>query len=222
MKKILIVDDELVILSGLSRTLRDLCGFHEEVRTVVSGREAIYEASCCFYDLCFLDISLPDINGLLVKEDINKVSPGTNIVLMSGKYSSDEFQKIAKGRGAFYMEKPFDFHQIRHVIKSTISESKNNDVTTGPFRKQAVNEKRNHRRNPLNKTLSFCITDCDYINILCGCLDISKSGVGIKTYYPLERGQVVFFNKGVSSKAGIVAWSNKDENNNFRAGLRFI
>ena len=120
------------------------------------------------------------------------------------------------------MEKPFDFHQIRHVIKSTLAGNKNNDVVTGPFREQAVKEKRNHQRNPLSKTLSFCITDCDYINILCGCLDISKSGVGIKTYYPIERGQVVFFNSGVSSKAGIVAWSNKDGNNNFRAGLKFI
>ena len=68
MKKILIVDDEVAILSGLSRTVRDLCGFHDEVRTVVNGREAIYETGCCFYDICFLDISLPDINGLLVKK----------------------------------------------------------------------------------------------------------------------------------------------------------
>ena len=222
MKKILIVDDELAVLSGLSRALRDLCGFHEEVRTVVNGREAIYEASCCFYDLCFLDISLPDINGLLVKEDINKVSPETNIVLMSGKYSSDELQKIAKERGAFHMEKPFDFRQVRHVIKSTLAGNKYNDVVTVPSREQNVKEKRNHQRNPLNKTLGICITDCDYITILCGGLDISKSGVGIRTYYPIERGQVVFFNSVVSSKAGIVAWSNKEGKNNFRAGLQFI
>jgi DNA-binding response OmpR family regulator len=222
MKNILIVDDELAILSGLSRVVRNLFGIHDEVRTVVNGREAIYEASCCFYDICFLDISLPDINGLLVKEDINELSPETNIVLMSGKYSSDEFQDIAEERGAFYIEKPFDFHQIKHVIKSILARNKNNDVVTVPCREQNVKEKRRHQRDPLNKKLSICMTDCDYISILCGGLDISKSGVGIYTYYPIERGQVVFFNSGVSSKAGIVAWSNKEGNNNFKAGLKFI
>ena len=222
MKKILIVDDEIAILSGLSRAVMNLCDFHDEVRTVVNGREAIYEAGCCFYDICFLDISLPDINGLLVKEDINKVSPKTNIVLMSGKYSSDEFQKIAKEKGTLHMEKPFNFHQVRHIIKSTLAGKKNNDVATVSSREQKVKENRKHQRNPLNKTLGICITDCDYITILCGGLDISKSGVGIRTYYPIERGQVVFFNSVVSSKAGIVAWSNKEGKSNFRAGLKFI
>jgi DNA-binding NtrC family response regulator len=222
MKKILIVDDELVILSGLSRVLKDMCCFHNEVRTVVNGREAIYEAGCCFYDICFLDISLPDINGMLVKESINEISPGTNIVLMSGRYSSDQFQEIAEERGAFYIEKPFDFHQISQVIKSTMAWDNNYDIAAVPVREQKAKEKRKYQRKPLNKKVNIYITDNEYIKVICGGLDISYSGAGIQTYYPLELGQVVFLNSGIWIKSGIVAWSTKVGINNYRAGINFI
>ena len=222
MKKILIVDDEKSILTGLSRTLKELCGFHEEVRTVVNGREAIHEASCCSYNVCFLDIMLPDINGLVVLEDIHKVSPQTKIVLMSARYTSDEFQKIAEDRGALHIEKPFDLHKIKHVTKRALEGNHNYDAADIPARELKTKEKRVFQRTSLKKKVGFCLTDDDYINIICGSLDISNSGIGIRTNYPLERGQTVFFNNGVSSKAGIVAWCTKDEENNFRAGLKFI
>ncbi|MEW6599543.1 MAG: response regulator [Nitrospirota bacterium] len=100
-KKILIVDDELAILTGLSKALRELCGFPGEIRTVVNGREAVYEARSCFYDICFLDIKLPDINGLDVMRDIHYVSPETSIMLMSASHVRDDLKQIIEKGEAF-------------------------------------------------------------------------------------------------------------------------
>lgn len=117
MSRILIVDDELPVLCGLSRALPELCSFFGEVRTVVNGREAVYEVSNCFYNICFLDIRLPDINGLNVLRDIKEISPETDIILMSAGPASNEVKQLIKNKAAYYINKPFDFERIKELIK---------------------------------------------------------------------------------------------------------
>jgi two-component SAPR family response regulator len=63
-KKILIVDDDKFILQTMSKALRRVCNFRGEIKTVKSGEDAVEEISNCFYNICFLDIKLPDLNGL--------------------------------------------------------------------------------------------------------------------------------------------------------------
>ena len=125
MRRVLIVDVELPILSGLSRALHDLCDFKGEVRTVVNGREAIYDISHCFYDICFLDIKLPDINGFDVMKGIKNISPETHVILMSASCLSNDFKKTIEKGEAFYIKKPFDFLQIKDTMKKALEENRN-------------------------------------------------------------------------------------------------
>ncbi len=120
MRKVLIVDDELPIRSGLSKALYELCDFRGEVRTVVTGMEAIDNICDSFYDICFLDIKLPDINGLDVMKDIKSISPATNVILMCAGCLPSDFEKIKEERGAFYIEKPFNFPQIKDTMKKVL------------------------------------------------------------------------------------------------------
>lgn len=120
MTRVLIVDDELPILTGLSRALHELCDFKGEVTTVVNGREAIHNVSHCFYDICFLDIKLPDISGFNVMKDIKNISPETQVILMSAGSRASNMEKIIKAEEAFYIEKPFDFHQIKETMKKVL------------------------------------------------------------------------------------------------------
>lgn len=223
MKKILIVDDELPILSGLSRALGELCGFQGDVRTVVNGREAIYESGHCFYDICFLDIMLPDMNGFVVKNEINLKSPETNIILMSGRYTAAELDGSEDVSDTFYIEKPFDFYAIKSMMRIALEGDYAFDtITRPPGRDSSRAGKRKFRRRPLNRMVGFYLMDSRYIEFKgCG-IDISYAGIGLRTYYPLEQGQVVYFKKGVSRTTGIVAWSSRDEDNNCIAGVRFV
>lgn len=216
MKKVLIVDDELAILTGLSKALRELCGFLGDIRTVVNGREAVFEACNCFYDLCFLDIKLPDINGLDVMKDIHYVSPETNIMLMSASHILDDLKKVVENGEAFYIDKPFNFSQIRHLMKAAL------DGKQEPAKRGAMTEKRNRmfRRRSLSKIISFNIKDTGLMEIKGGLIDISYAGMGIETYFPLERGQKLFI-KGVANKAGTVVWSMSSGRDHYRAGIRF-
>ena len=53
-------------------------------------------------------------------------------------------------------------------------------------------------------------------------IDISDSGMGLRTEYPLEPGHVLSFNSGLAYRTGVVRWSRKGRNeHSYRAGLSF-
>lgn len=218
MARILIVDDELPVLCGLSRALHELCNFFGEVRTVVNGREAVYEVSNCFYNVCFLDIRLPDISGLTVLKDIKDISPETDIILMSASPASHEVKQLINSKTAYYINKPFNFERIKHLMKLTL------DRTDHICKKESFFEdkdKRKYIRSPLSQAISFYVKGINVME-LGGAVDISYEGICIETYYPLTRGDIILFKKGVSHERGIVIWSAQKDNYNYRGGIKFI
>lgn len=117
MKRILIVDDEITILSGLSKALHVLCDFEGEVRTISNGKGALFEISRCFYDVCFLDINLCDFNGMDIMKKIKEISPETNIAVMTAEFISDEMKKTMEEDSALLISKPVDFALVQAFLK---------------------------------------------------------------------------------------------------------
>jgi DNA-binding NtrC family response regulator len=113
MKKILIVDDEPTILMTLSHLLSS-----KDTVVITSSRiEEAEEALARYsFDLVIADIRLSGmygIEGLELLSYIKKISPSTEVIIMTA-YGSDEIRDDAYGRGAFYYyEKPID---IAHLI----------------------------------------------------------------------------------------------------------
>ncbi len=113
MKKILIVDDEPTILMTLSHLLSS----KDNVVITSSRMEEAEEALARYsFDLVIADIRLSGmygIEGLELLSYIKKISPTTQVIIMTA-FGSDEIRDDAMGRGAFYYyEKPID---IAHLI----------------------------------------------------------------------------------------------------------
>jgi ATP-dependent Lon protease len=121
MKKILIVDDEDLILLALSSALRqkDAC-----VKTASCGTEALTEIDRAFYDLCFMDIHLPDANGLVLMKIFREISPATNIVMMSGDMLDDDAKKSMLKTARYFLPKPFDLEQVRSLADGLLREER--------------------------------------------------------------------------------------------------
>jgi DNA-binding NtrC family response regulator len=119
-KRILIVDDEPLILSQMSKALNVICGFHGEIMTAENGEDAIKEIDCCFYNICFLDIRLPDMNGLDVMKEIKKMSPDTGIAIMTGSYITADMQRTIDEGASLFLEKPFDFSRIKVFMNKVL------------------------------------------------------------------------------------------------------
>ena len=84
---VLVVDDEAVVRDLLRRFLNLF-----PVRAVIAegGKEALELAKKESFDLVFLDIRMPGMNGLEVFSEIRKIIPWVPCVFMTGYGSAEE------------------------------------------------------------------------------------------------------------------------------------
>ena len=118
MKRVLIVDDERLMLYGLSRYLSN---DHTEIKTSETGKDALKEITSGFYDLCILDIHLPDTSGLDVMKEIRKISPETKVVIMTAHEITDDMKQEIKNNAYQFLSKPFDISQIKAVSETALA-----------------------------------------------------------------------------------------------------
>ena len=110
---ILIVDDEPEIVGLLSRVLIRQ-GF--EVNTAQTIREGWEKLNRACPELLFMDINLPDGNGLEELIDIKFKFPDIKVVMISA-VDIDEHRKKAIDRGAFeFLSKPFQLSQVSDLV----------------------------------------------------------------------------------------------------------
>ncbi|OGX27432.1 MAG: hypothetical protein A3D10_09435 [Omnitrophica WOR_2 bacterium RIFCSPHIGHO2_02_FULL_48_11] len=115
--KILVVDDKKVIGDLFDFTL----GYGGHLITVVSSaREAIEVLKTQDFDIAFVDIVMPEKDGVELLREVRILSPRLPIVMMSG-YSVDEKKEKARELGAITcLKKPFEIDDVKKIIKSTI------------------------------------------------------------------------------------------------------
>jgi DNA-binding NtrC family response regulator len=84
---ILTVDDEDTTTIALELLLRDH-GY--EVKSAVNAAEAQALLARHWFDLVFLDLRLPDADGITLLEEIKRIAPETEVVLMTLFFSAWE------------------------------------------------------------------------------------------------------------------------------------
>jgi len=113
--KILIVDDEEDLTWSISKSLlreNDLL----EIICVHSGDEALKVLEKISIDLVISDIRMPGTSGLDLLENIRENYPKTKMIIMTAYGSPDIEEKIKNTENAYYVEKPFDIHELKNLI----------------------------------------------------------------------------------------------------------
>ena len=85
--KILAVDDERTQLHDLARMLRS-SPLVEEVQCADDGHEAIVKASAEAFDAIFLDVRMPDLNGLELAQVLGRFSSPPQLVFVTAHESA--------------------------------------------------------------------------------------------------------------------------------------
>jgi DNA-binding response OmpR family regulator len=111
--KVLIVDDNKLICLGLGRTLSRRNIVHHAVE---DGKNALSEISGTFYDLVFLDIHLPDGNGLDLLREIRRISPATKVVILSSDGSENNVRWALAAGAVRFVEKPYEISEVMDAL----------------------------------------------------------------------------------------------------------
>jgi DNA-binding response OmpR family regulator len=116
-QRILVVEDDLAILTGLSMNLR-FEGY--EVLQAQDGRQGLQRALDESPDLLVLDVMLPELNGFEVLKELRQRGRDTPVVVLSAKGA--EMDKIlGLNLGADdYVVKPFGLQELLARIKAVL------------------------------------------------------------------------------------------------------
>jgi len=114
---ILVVDD----LKGMRVTLGGI--LEDEGHNVVlaeNGYQAIEAAKQTSFDLIFMDIKMPGINGVQTFREVKKINPQAAVIMMTA-YSVEDLVREALEEGAYaVVYKPFDIENILSIIESAL------------------------------------------------------------------------------------------------------
>jgi signal transduction histidine kinase len=124
--KVLIVDDEPGIRSGIERILRNYTvgfpfldeDFSFEILEAATGEEALEIINNGSVDIILLDNKLPGIQGIEVLEQVNKMKLDTAVMMITS-YASLDIAVKATNFGAFnFVPKPFTPQELKTAIES--------------------------------------------------------------------------------------------------------
>jgi DNA-binding NtrC family response regulator len=109
MGKILVIDDEEYIGWIIKKTFE---ATDNEVHLAYNGKQGLEEFNKQSFDIVFLDLRLPDMDGMEILEDLKKLKPSTAVVIVTAHGSIDTAIESMK-KGAFdYITKPFDVDEL--------------------------------------------------------------------------------------------------------------
>lgn len=91
--RILVADDHQVVRTGLRTLLESKAGW-QVCAEAADGREAVEKASELHPDVAVLDIGMPLMNGVEATRQIRKVSPGTEILILTMHDSEHMIQGV--------------------------------------------------------------------------------------------------------------------------------
>lgn len=124
MKKhvILVVDDEEEIRALFTRFLGKKGFDVESAGTLAEGRKILEQVDPC---LIFLDVNLPDGNGLEELFELQKAHLSGKVIMMSA-FVHQEDRDMAHSMGAIdFFSKPFSLFKLEQAVNSQLTKNLN-------------------------------------------------------------------------------------------------
>ena len=115
--RLLVVDDELLILEGLTRLL---AARNYDVVTANGGCEALIAIGKQQFDAILLDLGMPDLDGNEVLRFVAERGVDTPVIVVSGDSTIDAAIRALRGGAADFVRKPYEPEELLRRIDNTL------------------------------------------------------------------------------------------------------
>lgn len=118
--KILVVDDEKLFCRAVKKELEEE-GY--EVKTALSGEEAVRAIEDDGYSLAYVDLVMPRMDGVEVCRKIKEMAPNVQVVLISGHPNEVEKKKpdfVRAGGSKDHISKPLREGELVKVTETLL------------------------------------------------------------------------------------------------------
>ena len=122
MYRILLADDEGIVINSLKFIIEKNFEGMFEIETAKTGRGAIEVAEHFRPDIAFMDIQMPGINGMEAMQEIRRSVPNVVFVVLTA-YDKFDYAKEAINLGVMrYLNKPVNQKVVVEVIETAIEQ----------------------------------------------------------------------------------------------------
>lgn len=121
MLKILICDDSITIRKKLTNAL--LASIQCDVFEAKNGIEAIAQYDAILPDLVFMDIIMPERDGLEAVAEILSLHPTAKIVMLSSVGTKENLQKALKFGAIDFVQKPIEQERLNVILSTYCKEA---------------------------------------------------------------------------------------------------
>lgn len=118
MASVLVVDDAIFMRISLRNTLEKLS--HTVVGEAANGEEAIDKYSIHQPDLCLMDITMPEVDGIAAIKGIRSKHPQAKIIVVSSMGQKHMVLEAMKAGAAHFVVKPFSEQSLVDAINKVL------------------------------------------------------------------------------------------------------
>lgn len=124
-KKVLIVDDDKIVLDSCKRVLE---AEQLKVTLVSNAQDAIEQLEKKYFDLMVMDVKMPEKDGVYILKKIREKWPLDDwpelpILVMSGYPTSDTIQELKKRGAREFIPKPFTPDELLAAVQNVLKRS---------------------------------------------------------------------------------------------------
>lgn len=141
--KVLIIDDEEDILSSCKAVLEDE-DYDVDIAKDYDEAMKIFESKKI--DLVFLDVWLPNVDGLDILSNIKEKYPNTTVIMMSGHAGVETAVRATKLGAYDFLEKPISISKLLSSCEEVLNKKENNKNEENS---NYLNEHENHNKSKL-------------------------------------------------------------------------
>jgi len=127
--RILVVDDEQVVLNSCKRVL-EADGF--EVCLVPSVEKALEAMKREGFGLLLIDVKMPERDGIYLMEAVKRKWPTIPIIVMSGYDTRGTIEEAAKMGAATFIAKPFTPDELLEAFRQVIKKEEGHETNESP------------------------------------------------------------------------------------------
>lgn len=124
--KILLAEDD-ISLGELLKSYLELNDF--DVQWCLNGIEAFKAYTRYHFDICLLDVMMPEMNGYQLAEEIKQINPSAPLLFLTAKALKEDILRGYTCGADDYIIKPFDsellIFKINAILKRSLSSSIN-------------------------------------------------------------------------------------------------
>lgn len=114
---LLLVDDEADLVSALAERL-SLRGIEADFAT--DGDAAADKVRARAYDVAVLDMKMPGLSGLDLKQKLQRLRPGLRFIFMTGHGSEEDF-RAGSSEAAGYLVKPVRIEDLIAAVNQALA-----------------------------------------------------------------------------------------------------